>query len=369
MTLTSPELSIVVPTFNEKQNVVRLVDRITVALPDVSWEILFVDDDSPDGTAELVRGLGEHDVRVRCIHRLKRRGLASACIEGMLASSATFVGVMDADLQHDENLLEAMIQTLRAGEADLVLGSRYAPGGSTGRWSRSRTRLSKTATKVSLWILGRSLHDPMSGFFMLRRSTFMTVVRRLGDGGFKLLFDILASSPNSLRIKELPYTFREREFGSSKLDWRVGWEFGIALLTKCFRGQVSARVLSFCIIGGLGVMVHFVTLTILFRGCEITFTKSQGFATLLAMTTNFYWNNLLTYGDVRLRGFRWLTGWLSFALTCSVGAIANVGIASIFFDAGVGWVAAALSGVAIGAIWNYGVGSTYTWMSGSWHKD
>lgn len=366
MTLTSPELSIVVPTFNEKQNVVRLVDRITVALPDVSWEILFVDDDSPDGTAELVRGLGEHDVRIRCIQRLNRRGLASACIEGMLASSATFLGVMDADLQHDETLLQAMIQTLKDDEADLVLGSRYAPGGSIGRWSRSRTQLSKAATKVSLWILGRPLHDPMSGFFMLRRSTFMAVVRRLGDGGFKLLFDILASSPDLLRLKELPYVFREREFGNSKLDWRVGWEFGIALLTKCFRGHLSPRLLSFCIIGGFGVIVHFVTLTILFRGCELTFMKSQGFATLIAMTTNFYWNNLLTYRDVRLRGFRWLTGWLSFTLTCSVGAIANVGIASIFFDAGVGWVSAALAGVAIGAIWNYGVNSTYTW--GLWQK-
>ena len=219
------ELSIVVPTFNEKDNVEELIERIEQALPDRKWEIIFVDDDSPDGTADFVRRLARSKPYVRCHQRISRRGLSKALIEGILSSSAPVIVVMDADLQHDEKILPTMLDRIRNGEAEIVVGSRYCAGGSIGVWNSQRAAMSRMATLLSRTIVTAHLTDPMSGFFMLRRETFHRIVRRLSGEGYKILLDLFASSPEPLRFVEVPYTFRERTAGESKVDTAVAWEY------------------------------------------------------------------------------------------------------------------------------------------------
>jgi dolichol-phosphate mannosyltransferase len=328
-----PQLSIVVPTFNEAGNVVELRDRVAAALPGVDWEMIYVDDDSPDGTAATARELAQRDGRVRCIQRIGRRGLSSACIEGMLASSAPLVAVIDADLQHDERLLPAMFDALRGDDLDVVVGSRYAEGGSMDGWDRTRVATSRFATRLSRLVLKADLQDTMSGFFMIRRAAVERCVRAGMSGvGFKILLDLFATSPEPLRCRELPYEFRNRFSGESKLDTMVAWEFLMMLLDHYLGRIVPVRFIAFSLVGLFGLGVHLAVLATLFRGIGASFLVAQTAATLVAMTFNFAVNNVLTYRDMQLRGWKLLSGWLSFSLACSVGALANVGIATYLFD-------------------------------------
>ncbi len=359
-----PQLSIIAPTFNEIGNVVELRDRLAAALQGVDWELLYVDDDSPDGTAEAVRSMAQTDPRVRCVHRIGRRGLVSACLEGMLASSAPLVAVMDADLQHDERLLPAMYEALQADEQlDVVVGSRYVEGGGTSDWSASRAKISRLATRLSAMVLKADLKDPMSGFFMIRHQVALRCVREGMSGvGFKILLDLFASSPRPLRFLELPFEFRNRFTGASKLDTTVAWEYFIMLLDRLFGGLLPVRFIAFVLVGLFGLLVHLAVLTTLFKGWGASFLVAQGAATLVAMTSNFLLNNVLTYRDMRLRGWHLLTGWFSFTLACGVGALANIGLAEWLFEKQSDyWVISAVAGVLVGAVWNYAVTAVYTW--------
>lgn len=355
------ELSVVVPTYCERDNVAELVRRLHACLDGIAWEVIFVDDDSPDGTAQAVRDIAGTDPRVRCLQRIGRSGLASACVEGMLSSSAPFLAVMDADLQHDEAILSTMLANLRDEELDIVVGSRYVEGGGIGDWNGTRALISRVANRVSRAVVPPSLGDPMSGYFMVRRSVFLECVRDLSAIGFKILVDLFASSGRPLRFKEVPYTFRNRVAGESKLDNQVAWDYGMLLLDKLIGHIVPVRFVSFAMIGGLGVLVHMLVLTLVYRGGHGGFVAGQSAATATAMMFNFAINNVVTYRDRRLTGWRWLTGLLSFVAVCSVGAIANVGIAHYAFERNTGWIAAALAGILVGAVWNYAVTSVYTW--------
>jgi dolichol-phosphate mannosyltransferase len=354
------EVSIIVPTFNERQNVRELIARVERALGGISWEMIFVDDDSPDGTSAEIKFIAARDTRVRCIRRIGRRGLSSACIEGMLAAAAPVLVVMDGDLQHDETTLPAMLAALGAEGTELVIGSRYAAGGAIGEWDKTRAFMSRVATRLSRIVCRQPISDPMSGFFMIRADALDRCVRRLSGKGFKILLDIVASSPSVLRIAEVPYTFRERLHGTSKLDSLVVWDFGLLLAEKTIGRYVPVRFFAFTLVGGFGVLVHMATLTALRFG-QVGFPTAQAFATIVAMVFNFWLNNLLTYRDRRLRGRRWLTGLLSFMLACGLGAIANVGIASYLFESNTQWMLAALAGIAVGAVWNYAITQLYTW--------
>jgi dolichol-phosphate mannosyltransferase len=363
MAMQPLELSVIVPTFNEGDNVAEVVARLERCLAGYAWEVIFVDDDSPDGTAALVRRLSLHDPRVRCVHRIGRRGLSSACVEGMLASAAPFFAVMDGDLQHDEALLPRMLETLKRGSADVVIGTRYCAGGGIGDLEASRARMSRFATRLSRLIIPAELSDPMSGFFALRRDAFERSVRQLSSIGFKILLDILASSPTPLRTHELPYQFRSRRAGESKLDSQAIWEYLMLLADKLFGAYVPVRFVTFGVIGGVGVLVHFAVLAGLFGLLGAPFAASQTGAALVAMTSNFALNNALTYRDRRLRGWDWVKGLVSFTLVCSIGMLANVGVAAYLFAGDTGWALAAMAGIAIGAVWNYALSATYTWRS------
>jgi len=360
-----PELSVIVPTYNERDNVEELTKRLHACLRGIHWEVIFVDDDSPDGTAEMARGLAREDARVRVVHRINRRGLSSACVEGMLASSAPYLAVMDGDLQHDETLLKNMLETLKNDNIDVVVGSRYAEGGSTGDWASERERISRFATRLSRLIIKNELDDPMSGYFALKREVLHEAASHLSGLGFKILLDLVASVGRPLRVRELPYRFRNRLHGESKLDISVAWEYLMMILDKSLGSYVPVRFVPFAFIGGIGVFVHMAVLWVLFRVLDFSFITGQTTATLVAMTTNFLMNNALTYRDRRLRGRALLRGWISFTAACSVGAVANVGIATYLFEGDalgdVGWALSAFAGIIIGAVWNYAVTSVYTW--------
>jgi dolichol-phosphate mannosyltransferase len=355
------ELSIIVPTFNERGNVVELIRRLTQALGDSAWEVVFVDDDSPDGTADLVRELAGRNSRVRCLQRIERRGLSSACVEGMLSSSAPYLAVIDGDLQHDEQLLPRMLDILKKGDVDIVVGSRYAPGGDIGEWDAKRARMSRVAVRLSRVLVPQELTDPMSGFFMMRRSVLRSSVHRLSGIGFKILADLFASSTEKLRFQELPYRFKVRQSGESKLDSVTAWDYLMLLLDKLTGHIIPVRFVAFCIVGALGVGVHFAALTLSTKLLNGTFIEGQAAATLCAMTFNFTVNNVLTYRDRQLHGWHWLRGWLSFVLACSVGGFANLGLAKVVYDWGYGWATAAITGILVGAVWNYAITTLLTW--------
>jgi dolichol-phosphate mannosyltransferase len=225
-----PELSVVVPTFNERDNVTVLYRRLAATLSGIAWEVVFVDDNSPDGTWEVVRGLGQKDSRVRCVRRIGRRGLSGACIEGILASSGPYAAVIDADLQHDETQLPKMVALLRSGEAELVVGSRYIEGGSADSFNKQRAGASQLATEVARRVLNVEVADPMSGFFMIRRDRFEQLAPELSTLGFKILLDLVATAQGKLRTVEIPYTFGSRQHGESKLESMVALDFlGVVL--------------------------------------------------------------------------------------------------------------------------------------------
>jgi dolichol-phosphate mannosyltransferase len=354
------ELSVVVPTFNEAQNVPLLVARLAEALAGTRWEVIFVDDNSPDGTATAARRIASLDPRVRCIRRIDRRGLAGACIEGLLASSAAVVAVMDGDLQHDETLLCRMLENIRGG-ADLVIGTRFAPeSGAPGGLSRLRQFASRLAIGTAKRLLGVRLSDPMSGFFMMRRELFDAVAPRLSTQGFKVLLDIVASSQQPLRIVELPFEFRSRQHGASKLDSLVIFEYVGLLLAKLSGDWLSIRFVLFALVGGTGLFVHLWALQqALALGVE--FVWAQTLAAFAAMSSNFVLNNQLTYRDRRLRGLAALRGLLTFYVVCSVGTIANVGVAHWVYGSRSIWWLAGTAGALMGVVFNYAASSVLTW--------
>ena len=355
------ELTIVLPTFNERENVEPLIARLEVVLAEIEWEAIFVDDDSPDGTAAHVRTIGRRKPYIRCVQRLGRRGLSTACIEGVLASTAPFFAVMDADLQHDEELLPRMLMELKSTSIDIVIGSRYVGGGSLGDWDRSRARISDLGTRLSRLVVKADLHDPLSGYFMMRRPAFEAAMRQLSGQGFKILIDLFASSPYPLAFKELPFEFRRRQHGESKLDTLVAWEYVLLLLDKLVGHVVPVRFALFSIIGGLGLFVHLAALALVLKALGADFTLAQSVATIAAMTSNFFLNNWFTYRDRRLHGWRLVRGLLSFCLLCSVGAIGNVGIASYVFHTAQAWWLAGIAGAIIGSVWNYATSAVFTW--------
>lgn len=360
-TRPAPEISIVVPAFNEAGNVATLIERLEAALAGIDWEVVYVDDDSPDGTARRVLDIGKTDARVRCIRRIGRRGLAGACIEGMLSSSAAVVAVMDADLQHDERVLPAMVGAIREG-ADLVVGTRYAAGGTSGEgFSAGRQAISSLATGLARRLLDIRLSDPMSGFFAMRREAFEAVAPKLSAQGFKILMDIVASSRRDLRIVELPFQFRERHAGQSKLDSLVAVEFVGLLLSKLFGDWLSIRFILFALVGASGLVIHLGFLRAMLGSGLLGFGAAQTAATYAAMTWNFVVNNQLTYRDRRLTGLAALRGLIVFYLVCSVGAVANVGVASWIYQASPSWWLAGTAGALMGAVFNYAASSVLTW--------
>ncbi|HTQ57168.1 MAG TPA: glycosyltransferase family 2 protein [Bryobacteraceae bacterium] len=355
------ELSIVVPTFNERENILPLLERLRSVLDGTAFEVIFVDDDSPDGTAGYVREIAQREPGVRVIQRIGRRGLASAGLEGILATSAPYVALMDADLQHDESLLPRMLEKIRAGELDLVIGSRNMAGGGMGEFTRERVWLSQWGRRISKLVSRHELSDPMSGYFMLTREFFDEVMRRTAGVGFKILLDLVASSPRPVRFAELPYVFRTRQRGESKLDVNVVLEYLYLVLDKSAGGWVPIRFVLFCMVGAGGAGVYLAAVWLLYRGLHLSYSLALLAAIAVAMVGNFALNNVFTYSDRRRRGWGFVSGLLLFCAACSVGGLCNYALAQFLRSSGMWWPVASICGLAVASVWNYGATAIVTW--------
>ncbi|MFM6933150.1 MAG: glycosyltransferase [Novosphingobium sp.] len=370
------ELAVVLPTYNERKNIGGMVERLDKALAGIAWEVVIVDDNSPDGTADEARRIALSDPRVRCIQRIGRRGLASAAIEGMCSTAAPVVAVMDADHQHDPELLPQMLTAVTSGDYDLAYASRFAEGSSTEEWGRpDRVKASGFANRIANKVTGVELSDPMSGYFMLRAELLRGDAHKLSGVGFKILLDILATVERPLRVKELPMNFAARAEGESKLDQTVVFEFLIGLYDKWLGRIIPTRFALFGTVGAMGVVVQLGALWVMLHlvfgerfvygnwSESTTFNVANTVAALVAMSFNFVLNNELTYSDKRLRGFfPLLKGWAQFALTCALGLLTNVGAAYVLKTMiGLPAFVAVIAGIVLGSVWNFALSSKFVW--------
>ena len=357
---TPLELCVVIPTLNEAGNVELLLDKLGIALAGIEWEAIFVDDGSTDGTPEILTRIAQSDRRVRMIRRIGRRGLSSAVVEGALASTTPVIAVIDADLQHDEQILPDLYRAI-AGGHELAIGTRYASNGSTGDWNESRLKISRFATALASPIMKTQLSDPMSGLFAVRRDVLLEAAPRLSNVGYKILLDLVASAQRPLKVAEVGYVFGTRQHGESKLDEMVALEYIELLLDKTVGRLVPVKLVQFGAVGILGVGVHLLLLDLALNAIGLTFSWSQATAVIGAMTFNFALNNRFTYRDRQLKGLAWIGGLLSFYLVCSLGAVANVGIGSLVYEQFHGWWMAGIAGAIVGSVWNYVASGWLTW--------
>ncbi len=356
------DIAVVVPTYKERENVAELLSRLETILCEFSWEVIFVDDDSPDGTPELIRALARGDRRVRLLNRIGRRGLSSACIEGMLATSADLIVVIDADMQHDESILPQMIAKLQRESLDVVIGTRNSDGGSMGQFEQSRKRLSNWGRRLSYAVCGCQLSDPMSGFFVIRRAFLMELVHRLRGNGFKILVDIFVSSTREVNFGEVGYSFRDRLRGESKLDIRTSMEYVLLLLSHFTGDLIPLRFAAFAVVGSIGMLIHVTCLALLLKVLHVQFMPAQTVSIVVAMVSNFFLNNLTTYRDRALRGARLIQGLGTFCLACSFGAWSSLIVAHSLLLSGAPWYLAGLAGVILSSVWNYSMTSLFTWQ-------
>ncbi|MBP8232270.1 MAG: glycosyltransferase family 2 protein [Rhizorhabdus sp.] len=358
--LSAPDVSLIIPTYNEKANIAPLVEAVRSALGDIPWEIIIVDDDSPDQTFAEVSRLARDEPRLRCLRRVGRRGLSSAVIEGALVANGSAIAVMDADFQHDERILKQMYEKLTSTGADIVVATRYADGGGIGEWDATRAKMSDFATRMAGMLVGNQTSDPMSGFFMVRREIFASVIYDLSQQGYKILLDIISSSHTPLKIEEVPYVFRTRQEGESKISVMVLAQFLFLIIEKLTHGLIPPRFALFSIVGGFGLLVHLAILNGL-KLAGFTFIAAQLTATFIAMMSNFVMNNEFTYRDRRLTGLSFLAGLILFCVVCSFGALANVGVAEIAINQFGNWSFAGLAGAIMGAVFNFSAATSLVW--------
>ncbi len=357
------------PTFNEAKNLPELLPRLRETLAGIPHEIIIVDDNSPDETWRVAQELGHDFDTIHVIRRVGRRGLSSAVIEGFLSAKGEVFAVMDADGQHDLTILPKLYKAVDTS-ADIAIGSRYIEGGSVGEWDERRHLLSRIATNMALHLCSVKVKDPMSGFFALKRHTFEGVVNSLNPKGFKILLDILVCVKSTVAVTEVPFTFADRLHGESKLSRRVQIEFLEYLYDVTVGRAIPLTFLKYCMVGGLGVIVHlavYMAVSSFVRdGVDLSlfgFRIAVLSAIEVAIIFNFYLNNIWTFKAARLKGVSMLFGFVKYNAACLFGAVANYAVSSYLFA--LGWVelVAVIIGAATGIIWNYTMSRLFAWKT------
>jgi dolichol-phosphate mannosyltransferase len=360
-------VSIIVPTYNEAKNVAALYAGLANALRDISWELVLVDDNSPDGTAEIARDLARQHDNVRCIQRIQERGLCSAVQWGVQAAHGDVVVVMDGDLQHDPGLIPRMIEELGKGQ-DIVSGSRFLSSSrAEGLPSELRNNLSVYGNRLINLYLRMRLTDPLTGFFATTRALFLQSIPRMQADGFKVFFDLIYYNRKAA-IKELPLDFRARQHGSSKLQLYVIWLLLCDMISKLSRGLAPPRLVSFVGVGLIGSSVHFSVLYASLSAGAV-FWVSQAIATVMAMIFNFTLNNILTYTDHRLVGSSFYKGLLLYSFIASFGIVANVSTAQLTYELfQFHTFLAACMGILIDIVWRFVISNRLIWGNSSIFK-
>lgn len=360
-------LSVVLPTFNESKNLPILLPRIGEIMGSRAYEVIIVDDNSPDETWRVALSIGESDPHVRVIRRVGRRGLSSAVIEGFLAARGDIFVVADADGQHDLSLIPRLAEAV-GQNGGIAVGSRYTEGGSVGQWDERRHLLSRIATRMAIGLCKVRVSDPMSGFFALKRSVFEETLPRLNPKGFKILLDLLVHVPAGTPATELPFTFGKREYGESKLSRRVQIEFLEYLYDVTVGRFIPATFIKYGLVGVMGVVVNLAVYYV----AEATFPPVSQPRVLgltlpflagveAAILFNFLLNNALTFSHVKLKGMRAVTGFIGYNIACLLGTIANYAVASYLYRQGMSLALSIGIGAFIGMIWNYTMGLQFVW--------
>jgi dolichol-phosphate mannosyltransferase len=373
-------LSLVVPTYNERPNVNTLVERITQILDpvlDQRYELIVVDDDSPDRTWELAQSLCADYPQLRVVRRQQERGLATAVIRGWQEAKGQILGVIDSDLQHPPEILLKMLTAI-AEDADLAVASRNVEGGGVSDWGFIRRFLSRGAQLLGLIILpsviGR-VSDPMSGYFMVQRSAIAG--RDMNPIGYKILIEVLGRGDIG-KITELGYVFQERQEGASKVTWKQYIDYITHLLRLRFRGRIGQftqrfqipikRFMQFGLVGLSGVFVDMTILYLLHdpQALGLPLTRSKIVAAEIAIVNNFLWNDRWTFGDISSQqsgGQKRIKRFIKFNLVCLIGLGLNVLILNILVEyVGIkDYRIANLLAIAIVTIWNFWINLKLSW--------
>jgi len=371
------KVTIVSPTYNEAENVPRLVHDVDTALSGIDYELVIADDNSPDCTWAVALDLANQNPRIRVLRRTRNRGLSAAVIEGFLSSTSDYVGVIDADLQHDPAILRQMIAALDAG-AEIAVGSRYVDGGGTGTWNAVRKFQSWVATRLARTFLGVELSDPMSGYFILRRADFSRIHKQLDARGFKILLEIIARLAPS-RLAEVPYTFRARVAGQSKLSSKVVLQYlGQLWRLSSVSRYMSVRFIKFALVGASGTVINLCAFLGFARLLGLRDWRISALATLFANLTNYTLNNAWTFVDRGHRGWSLVRGYVTYLGLSLVGMSASTltfaGLTgayraylhagppakeSYIFALGFQFVA-----ILAGTVFNYELNRRFTWCDG-----
>lgn len=362
--MKNTQLSVIIPTYNEKENIDEIIKRLEKSLREISFEVIFVDDDSPDGTANAVKQQRKTRPHVNLIQRVGRRGLAGAVIEGILSAKSDISAVMDCDLQHDETKLIQMYYLFKnKPQLDLVVGSRFIGKEQIpdAAFSYIRKIGSNLATFYTKKLLGISISDPLSGFFMVRNKSFEKYSKNLQTQGFKVLADLIASAKKNLIVEEIGYTFKNRLAGESKMSLATGLELLSLIISQVFNGKLSIRFILFCFVGLSGVFVQILVTGLFMNVSKVSFEISQSLGIIFAMTSNYFLNNMITFRDRSLKYIELLKGLVSFYFICSLGALANFALANFVYSQLSNWLIASLCGAIFSAIWNFVLSSLFTW--------
>jgi dolichol-phosphate mannosyltransferase len=351
--------SIILPTYNEAGSLPRVIEALRAALAGrEDWEVIVVDDNSPDGTWQIAQQLGKVDPRIRCYRRIDRRGLSSAIVDGLSLGTGERLLVMDADLQHDTSKVPELLAALDG--ADVSVGSRFMRGGGTGEWSKGRLFLSRLATLACRMVLGLRTSDPMSGFFAVRRDAFLKIASRLNPRGYKLLMELLTL----LRVKpvaEVPYVFAPRMVGESKLSGSVVWEFFLSLVELGTRNLISARFLKYALVGLSGVAVQYASFYLVWS--TLLGEEPGTFAAIgTAAISNYVANNSWTFSERRHSGVpELLRGFGLFVVISACGAFINQSVTWYLQHLGSLLPLAMVAGIAVSTTWNYFLNLDLTW--------
>lgn len=375
---TGGKVTVISPTYNEADNVAPLVQAVGSALEGLDYEIVIVDDDSPDRTWERAEQLERAGQRVRSLRRMGRRGLGFAVIDGFRAAQGELVACIDSDLQHDPAILPEMARALNDG-ADLAIGCRYTAGGGTRDWNFGRRLGSWMATRMAQVFLGVRLKDPMSGYFMMRRTDFMKIQDRLDGEGFKILLEI-TSTMDAAKVSEIPYTFGPRRAGESKLSRHVAWAYLRQLYRLSWLGRViPVEFVKFSVVGAIGVVVNLLAMMAIFRWAGLTDWRASLAASAIATVSNYVLNNVWTFRHRVRKGMTFLSGYLMYLIFAAVGlavtttsyvalsaAIAKYVGPGTHYHALPAWVLliCQLMAIVLGTYFNYALNKAFTWGGG-----
>jgi len=346
--MAAKQVSVIIPTFNESENICNVLESIKEYMPKIDIEAIVVDDNSPDGTGKIVeeyvksmRDIAGYSVSV--IHRKAKNGLSSAIIDGLKKSTGDMVVVMDSDLSHPPQIIPKMLETLKQTQCDIVVASRYVAGGAIHGWTLKRKLMSKVATKIAKKGLGITPSDPMSGFFAFRRK--ITDGLKFDAIGYKILLELLVKT-KGVKVEEIPYTFTNRKFGSSKLDtstiidycksvWKL-YKYGRKVRKD--ESRTSVRFLSkaarFFTVGASGLGVNYLASMLFAMSTNIWYLHATVMGIMFSITSNFFLNKYWTFEDRDFSSKRTLVQYGKFAGFSSIGAIVQLGMVYYLVD---GW--------------------------------